>query len=98
MNLFPSAVEAIVRGFPDLSNEFEIVLDAKGVVQTFTVRAEATLKVPKNGYEALRRRVFEELKRAININANVEILPEGTLKKTEYKRKRVRDNRPKEYA
>jgi len=98
MNLFPSAVEAIVRGFPDLSNEFEIVLDAKGVVQTLTVRAEATLKVPKSEYEGLGRRLFEELKRGVNVNANVEILPEGTLKKTEYKGKRVRDNRPKEYA
>ncbi|MGA2466830.1 MAG: AMP-binding protein [Thermodesulfobacteriota bacterium] len=96
MNIFPSAVEGIVRSFSDLSNEFEIVLDAKGVVQTLKVRAEASKGLPATEYEGLRGRLLEELKRGINVNADVEIIPEGTLKKTQYKGRRIRDNRPKE--
>lgn len=96
MNLFPSAVEAVVRSFDELANEFEIVLDATGVVQTLTVRTEALENVPPKDYGQLGQRVQAELKDSLGISAQVEIIPEGSLPKTEQKGKRVRDNRPKE--
>ena len=94
INIFPSAVEAVVRKFDELSNEFEIVLDQQGEVQTLTVRAEAVSIRSTDDHEKIRKRLGEKLLEALEgIHAKVEILKEGTLPKTEYKGRRVRDNR-----
>jgi len=94
INIFPSSVEAVVRGFAELSNEFEIVLDQHGEFQSLTVRVEAVSGLPADGYEEFRKRLAEKLLEAFEgVHAKVEILKEGTLPKTEYKGRRVRDNR-----
>lgn len=93
INIFPSAVEAVVRKFDELSNEFEIVLDQKGETQTLTVRVEASGDF-RSITEDLSERLAERLVEAMEgVHAKVEIVPEGTLPRTEYKGRRVRDNR-----
>jgi len=94
INIFPSAVEAVVRVFDELSNEFEIVLDQEGATQTLTVRAEVATGYPSDRYDELENRLEEELVKALEgVHAGVELLQEGTLPKTQYKGRRVRDNR-----
>jgi phenylacetate-CoA ligase len=94
INIFPSAVEAVVRVFDELSNEFEIVLDQEGASQTLTVRAEVAAGYPSDRYDELENRLEEELVKALEgVHAGVELLQEGTLPKTQYKGHRVRDNR-----
>ncbi len=91
INIFPSAIEAVVRSFEELSNEFEIVLDQVGAIQTMTVRVEVT-----RGREAegIRERLAERLVRALEgVHVGLELLDEGTLPKTQYKGQRVRDMR-----
>jgi len=97
INIFPSAIEAVVREFRGLSNEYEIVLDQVGEAQSLTVRAEAAREVSEDEYEKLSKQVATKLLEALEgIHASVEILPEGTLPKTTHKAKRIRDNRQKE--
>ena len=94
INIFPSAVEAVVRGFDEISNEFEIVLDQEGAAQTLSVRAEVATGYPSDRYDELESRLEEELLKALEgVHAGVELLQEGTLPKTQYKGRRVRDNR-----
>ncbi len=38
--LFPSVIEEVVRGFDVLGDEFQIVLEKEGVMDTFTIVAE----------------------------------------------------------
>jgi phenylacetate-CoA ligase len=95
INIFPSAVEAVVRGFNELSNEFEIVLDQQEQSQSLLVRAEAVSGF-LGDHEGLSERVAQRLVEALEgVHAKVEILREGTLPKTEYKGRRVRDHRPR---
>jgi len=96
INIFPTAVEAVVRSFDELSNEFEIVLDQKGTAQTLTIRAEVMPQVSPGDYGGLSQQLSNKLLEALEgIHAQVELLPEGTLPKTQYKGKRVKENRPK---
>ncbi len=96
INIFPSAIENVVRSFMELGNEYEIILDEEGFTQTLTIRCEAKLEFPKENYVELNNRVASKVQDAIEgVNPKIEVLPEGTLPKTEGKAKRIRDRRKK---
>jgi phenylacetate-CoA ligase len=96
INIFPSAIENVVRSFPEVGNEYEIVLDEEGFTQTLTIRCEAKPEVLKEIYGKLSERIASKIQDAIEgVHAMIELLPEGTLPKTEGKAKRLRDNRNK---
>jgi phenylacetate-CoA ligase len=96
INIFPSAIENVVRSFNELGNEYEIILDEEGFTQTLTIRCEAKLEVPKDKVGELGKRVASKVQDAIEgVHPKIEVLPEGTLPKTEGKAKRIRDNRKK---
>jgi phenylacetate-CoA ligase len=96
INIFPSAIENVVRGFPELGNEYEIVLDEEGYTQTLTIRCESKPEIPKGKYGELSKRIASKVQDAIEgVHPKIEVLPEGTLPKTEGKAKRIRDNRKK---
>jgi phenylacetate-CoA ligase len=96
INIFPSAIENVVRSFHELGNEYEIVLDEEGFTQTLTIRCEARPEVLKDRYDELANRVASGVQDAIEgVHPVIDLLPEGTLPKTEGKAKRVRDNRKK---
>ena len=80
----------------ELGNEYEIILDEEGFTQTLTIRCEAKLEFPKDNYVELNKRVASKVQDAIEgVNPKIEVLPEGTLPKTEGKAKRIRDSRKK---
>jgi phenylacetate-CoA ligase len=94
INIFPSAVETVVRSFRELSNEFEIVLDEQGALQTLTIRAEWRKGFPAEKREEFKDCLTGRIRDALEgVHANVELLEEGTLPKTQYKGQRVRNNR-----
>jgi phenylacetate-CoA ligase len=89
-NFFPSAVEDIVRRQEGLSPEYRIVLDEgpRGLpVVTIQVEAQAP-------GDSLRDRVRDRLRGGLGVNPQVEVLPLGSLPRTEgVKAKRVLDRR-----
>jgi len=90
VTLFPSGVEDMVRAIPDLGDEFQIVLeqaDGSGV------RFELIVERRSGDDDALRRRVEEEVRFRWDLHVDVTVVPLGTLPKTEFKAKRVRDLR-----
>jgi phenylacetate-CoA ligase len=96
INIFPSAIENVVRGFLELGNEYEIVLGKVGFTQTLTIRCEAKGEVPKDNHGELSKRIASKIQDSIEgVHPMIELLPEGTLPKTEGKAKRLRDNRKK---
>lgn len=95
INIFPSSVEAVVRGYGELTDEFEIVLRQDGEAQSLSVRTEAVSGLSTEERKGLEERVSQRLEEALEgVHAGVEILDEGTLPRTEYKGRRVRDLRP----
>ena len=79
VNLFPSAVEAAVRGIEALTPEFQIEIGGKGPLPTLTVRVESRDSIFPGGFETLRTRTAAAIEAAIRVHASVEVLAAGAL-------------------
>ncbi|HEY7201224.1 MAG TPA: AMP-binding protein [Candidatus Dormibacteraeota bacterium] len=91
VTLFPSAVEDMLRRMPELGDEFQIVLDSPGRErERFRLVVEAR---PGADAAAVAVRVAEETKARFDLRPEVEVVAAGTLPKTEFKARRVRDER-----
>lgn len=91
VNLFPTAVEDIVRAFPGLTNEYVLVID-ESVTDPQTkfltgvkLRVEREPSAPGDVGERLAQRLRETLK----VRFHVDVLESGTLPRTVHKAKRV---------
>ena len=91
VNLFPTAVEDIVRGFPGLSNEYVLVIDSSvkdpktGFLTGVKLRVEPDATAPPDIGERLSQRLREKLQ----VRFHVEVVAPGTLPRTVHKAKRV---------
>lgn len=91
VNLFPSAVEDIVRAFPGTTNEYVLVIDdsvkdpKSGFLTGVKLRVERTDDAPEDLGEKLSYRLRERLQ----VRFVVEVLPAGSLPRTVHKAKRV---------
>jgi phenylacetate-CoA ligase len=91
VNLFPSAVEQVVRRTPGTSGEYQIVLDADvtdpvtGYLTGIKLRVEANTSRPADLAAELARAVRADL----TVRAVVEVVPEGTLPRSAHKSRRV---------
>ncbi len=96
-NIFPSAIEAAVRGIDALGHEFQIEISGKQALPEMTVRLESAGKVSPKAGEKLRRQAAAAIKDAIRVNANVELSAPGTLPRDDSggKVRRVLDRRAK---
>jgi len=96
INVFPSQVEHSLMQHPELGNEFQLVVDRKGHLDTMLVRAELKPEAFTDNIielNALRERISNRLKNVLNVSANVELVQPGTLPRFEGKAKRVMDRR-----
>jgi phenylacetate-CoA ligase len=93
VTLFPSAVEDLVRGFPELGEEFQIVLTTVSSLDELTVVAEPLPDVAVAEHPALASRIEGEFRARLELRPTIELQPYGTLPKTEFKAKRVQDRR-----
>jgi phenylacetate-CoA ligase len=90
--LFPSTIEAVVRRLPELSNEFMLVLTrGAGGLDELTVQVEAAAEPDRHA--GLRDALGEAIRTHVGIRASVEVLAPGTLPRTEFKARRVKDLR-----
>ena len=98
-NIYPSAVEAILRQCPGFGAEFEILVDRKDALDEISIRAELTEAAAHSTgtsteeREALRREAEARLARNLQIRIPVELLEPGTLPPTVFKARRVVDRR-----
>ena len=93
LKVFPSAVEEVVRGFDALGNEFQIVLETEGVMDTFTIVVESSAPVAESDADELRARLEAEIIRQCELRPRIRIAAPGTLPRTEFKARRVLDRR-----
>ena len=91
VNLFPTAVEDIVRAFPGTTNEYVLVIDDSvkdpktGFLTGVKLQVERADDAPEDLAYALTARLREKLQ----VRSHVEVLPAGTLPRTVHKAKRV---------
>ncbi len=93
IKFYPSVLEEGVRAVDGVGDEYEIILatNADGI-DTMTIRVEhAEYAAP----EAVVGAVQNAITSRIEVRVDVDVLPLGTMPKTEFKAKRVNDTRDK---
>lgn len=86
-NVFPTAVEAVLRRFTEIS-EFRLIVREAGALTQVAIQIEPTVDAePDAG--ALARRVGQAVKESLNFRAEVRVVPAGSLPRFEMKAKRV---------
>jgi phenylacetate-CoA ligase len=93
-NVYPSAIEDALRAIPGFGGEFRIVVSRREAMDELLVRAEyATEYEAGDRRDALRATMRERLRVRIGIHPVVELVPQGSLPRSEFKARRVVDDR-----
>jgi phenylacetate-CoA ligase len=98
VNVFPSQIESVLMGIPEVGGYYEIVLDRKdlGGLDKITIRIELNEKSFSDkikDLEAFTKSVSDKLHSTLLIRAKVELVSPGTIPRSMGKAKRVIDLR-----
>lgn len=96
INVFPSQVEYSLNTNPEVGNEFQIVVERKGALDTMMVRVELKPEAFTDNIlelNCIRERIAHKLRSLLNVNPVIELVGPGTLPRFEGKAKRVIDRR-----
>lgn len=88
--VFPSAIEDALRAFDELEGEFEIVVGRKEGLDSLTIRAEVKPDVPASEHAALRERITDRIRTAIEVRPDITLIAAGSLERPQFKARRVR--------
>ena len=92
--LAPTAIEEVVRGIPELGDEYEVVVSKRGDLDDILLKVEI-----KPGCEGKEKEVLERLQQELRLKTNlgyrIEIHPYGSLPRYQVKAKRFKDLRRK---
>jgi phenylacetate-CoA ligase len=90
VNLYPSEVERVLLGIPEVAPHYQLIVDRPGTMDELTVMCEATAIS-----EALEQGIHHTLREATGLSMVVRVLPPGSVPRSEGKAVRVVDNRPR---
>jgi phenylacetate-CoA ligase len=96
VNVFPSQIEYVVMGFPELATQYQIYVDRPDALDTFAVKVELTDEASKNAQldlHALKCRILSKINNITGLNPEIQIVKCGEIPRTEGKAKHVFDNR-----
>jgi phenylacetate-CoA ligase len=91
-NVYPRAVESIVRGYPEI-DEFQILVESRDHVDEITLRVEFKPDAGEAGRRILGRLESDLKEHHEMLRFNVEEAPAGSLPRFELKARRVVDRR-----
>jgi len=96
VNVFPSQIEYVIMGFPELAAQYQIILDRPEALDVFTIKAELTEQTSKSTQEelnVLKRRIRQKVNNITGLSPIIELVKPGEIPRTEGKAKRVLDLR-----
>jgi len=93
--LAPASIEEVVRGIPELSDEYEVLVTKKGDLDNITLKVELTSGQERN-VDAIKARLVDQLRVKTGLGYNLEFHDYGTLPRYDGKAKRFKDLRHKE--
>src|SRR6184192_2442159 len=88
-NIYPSAIEDVLRAFPGFGGEFRIIISRRESMDELLVRVEI-----EAGRDAavLEPQMRERLQARLGVRPRLELVPQGALPRTEFKARRVIDD------
>jgi phenylacetate-CoA ligase len=92
-NVYPSAIDDVVMADPGYGGEHRIVISRDGTMDTLAVQLEHLATVTGSELDALVARVSDRLRTVLGIGATVVPVPQFTFDRTEFKARRVIDDR-----
>ncbi|MFQ6016554.1 MAG: phenylacetate--CoA ligase family protein [Anaerolineae bacterium] len=90
--LAPSAIEEVVRGIPELSDEFEVIVTKRGDLDDITLKVEL-LPGREGDRESVEARLADQLRLKTNLRYNIEFHPYNSLPRYTLKARRFKDLR-----
>ncbi|MBW1775362.1 MAG: AMP-binding protein [Deltaproteobacteria bacterium] len=91
-NVTPSAIEDVIRGIDGLGDEFRVVITREKTMDELIVQAEWKEEMITEDISVLKSKLEKELK-ARGLRTVVQMLEPNSLERTEFKAKRVIDQR-----
>ncbi|HEV8438706.1 MAG TPA: AMP-binding protein [Methylomirabilota bacterium] len=91
-NIYPSAIEDTLRAIEGFGGEFRIIVSRRDTMDELLVEAEYAGSHAAR-LDALRRTITERLRARLGVHPRIALLPEGALPRTEFKARRVVDDR-----
>jgi len=91
-NVYPSAIEDVIRGIKGFGDEFRIIITREKTMDELIVQAEYAKDVDSGVVPQLKGKLEAELK-ARGLRTIVQMVAPDTLERTEFKAKRVIDKR-----
>ena len=95
VNVYPSQVEAVLIGLPDIAPHYQLVVERRGSLDHVSVEVEARAGLPADAFAAVARGVAHHIKSLIGITTDVTVKQPGEIPRSQGKAVRVRDLRPK---
>jgi phenylacetate-CoA ligase len=98
-NIYPSTIEDTLRATPGFGGEFRIIISREEAMDRLAIQAEYSRDVAAKAQhdgtvlERLARLMEERLRTAIGVWPRVKLMPPEALARTEFKARRVIDNR-----
>src|SRR5215467_7077271 len=95
INVYPSQVEAVLVGFPDVAPHYQIVLTREGPLDAMTVEVERTPDTPGDPLACANQAgaVLHHLKSMIGVTCTVVVKAPGEVPRSQGKAVRVKDER-----
>jgi phenylacetate-CoA ligase len=95
-NVYPSEVDAVMNQLVGYGGEHRIVITREGSMDELMVRVEAATEASAGGEAAMRvirDDAAKALQKILGLRAKVEVVPAGTFPRTDFKARRVIDDR-----
>jgi phenylacetate-CoA ligase len=90
-NIYPSAIEDTLRAVEGFGGEFRVIISRSKAMDELLVRVEHARGHPD--LAALEKTFRERLQARLGVRPRIELVPEGALPRTEFKARRVIDDR-----
>lgn len=91
-NVYPSAIEDVIRSIEGFGDEYRIIITREKAMDELIIQAEYLPGLDPAQVSKLKARLEEEL-RIKGLRTTVQMVPPGTLERTEFKARRIIDNR-----
>lgn len=96
INIFPSQIESVILSMKEFAPQYQIVVDRKGTLDSLLIQVELRPEYFVDDFPAMEKKkkmLIQRLRTVLSITAEVDLLPPGSISRSEGKATHVIDKR-----